>query len=107
MGGCKYLGLFVKYPGDYINAFLALNAGFIDIGDESHAHIYSGPPELTGLGYVQTRWSVTLFADGFYDDTKIPWLYDILNDFANTNAYLKIPLLKYIFIMSIKYTYLK
>ena len=95
-----YLGLFVKYPGDYINAFLALDAGFIDIGDESHAHVNDNP-ELVGMGYVQTRWSETLAEDGFYKDSKASGLYNILNGWADRNAYLKIPVLKYIFMPGI------
>ncbi|MCR5848478.1 MAG: DUF6020 family protein [Lachnospiraceae bacterium] len=91
-----YLKLLKKYPGDYINAFLALNAGFLDIGDESHAHINENPP-LKGLGYVQTRWSDTLFEDGFSKDPKWEYMSGILDKWAEENFYLNIPILKYIF----------
>ncbi len=95
-----YLKLFVRYPGDYINAFLATNAGFIDFTDETHAHI-NEIEGINGLGYVQTRWNESLFEKGFTQDPKLTGLFNLFEKFANTNAYLKIPFLKYIFMPGI------
>jgi len=95
-----YLGLFIKYPGDYINAFIAQNAGFIDIGDKSHAYV-NDPDEIKGHGYVQTKWENSLFGRGFYEDSKWPALRSLLDAFADNNAYLKVPVLKYIFMPGI------
>lgn len=95
-----YLGLFVKYPGDYINAFIAQNAGFIDVGDVSHAYV-NDPEEVKGHGYVQTKWENSLFERGFYEDSKWPALRSLLDAFADNNAYLKVPVLKYIFMPGI------
>ena len=95
-----YLKLFAKYPGDYINAFFAENAGFIDIGDESHAYV-NDPDIVKGHGYVQTKWENSLFDKGFEDAPKLKKLRNIMDEFADTNAYLKIPVLKYIFIPGI------
>ena len=96
-----YTSLLIKYPSDYINAFLALDAGYIDIGDETHAHIneVSG---VQGLGYVQTRWSEEyLNSVGFYRDSKLLGLEKVLDGFANSNMYLSIPLAKYFFMPGI------
>lgn len=95
-----YLKLFIKYPEDYINAFIAQNAGFIDIGDKSHAYI-NDPDEVKGHGYVQTKWEDSLYVKGFYQDSKWPALRALMDEFADNNGYLKIPLLKYIFMPGI------
>ena len=95
-----YLKLFIKYPGDYINAFIAQNAGFIDIGDESHAYV-NDPDEVKGHGYVQTKWENSLYERGFFEAPKLKKLRSLLDEFADNNAYLKIPVLKYIFIPGI------
>ncbi|MBO6089765.1 MAG: hypothetical protein J6P37_05610 [Lachnospiraceae bacterium] len=95
-----YFKLFIKYPGDYINAFIAQNAGFIDIGDESHAYV-NDPDEVKGHGYVQTKWEKSLYERGFSEVSKLPKLRSLLDEFADTNAYLKIPVLKYIFMPGI------
>jgi hypothetical protein len=95
-----YLKLFIKYPGDYINAFIAQNAGFIDIGDESHAYV-NDPDEVKGHGYVQTKWENSLYERGFFEAPKLQKLRSLLDEFADNNAYLKIPVLKYIFIPGI------
>ncbi|MCR4648241.1 MAG: DUF6020 family protein [Lachnospiraceae bacterium] len=96
-----YTGLFFKHPDDYINAFLALNAGFLDFTDETHAHINENP-EFRGLGYVQTRWEEnTLTPLGFSKDSKWNSLFEKLENWSNDNSYLKIPVLKYIFMPGI------
>ena len=95
-----YLGLFVKYPGDYFNAFFAQNAGFIDIGDKSHAYV-NDPDQIKGHGYVQTKWEDSLYNRGFYQDTKWQTLRNKFDTFADTNAYLGFPVIKYIFMPGI------
>ena len=96
-----YLRLLKNYPGDYINAFLALNAGFIDFTDETHAHVNEAEGTF-GLGYVQTRWEEnSLYEKGFYKDTKWSSLFNFLERVTNNNSYLKIPVLKYIFMPGI------
>jgi len=96
-----YTGLFFRYPSDYINAFLALNAGFIDITDETHAHINEIEGEV-GLGYVQTRWEEnSLTPKGFYKDSKWESFYEKADKWADGNDHLKIPVVKYIFMPGI------
>ena len=91
-----YLGLFVKYPGDYLNAALAVNAGYFSPFDETHAHIneYEGQ---VGLGYVQTRW-INPEAFALERDSKWPWLLEKMEYFADKNMHLKLPVLKYLLV---------
>lgn len=93
-----YLGLFLRYPGDYLNAALAVNAGYLYPNDTSHALINVNGKDR-GLGYIQTRWvDQDLNAWGIYKASKWEWLHEKLEDFADRNAYLRIPLLKYVMV---------
>ncbi len=92
-----YFKLFRKYPGEYINAFLAENAGFLDIGDESHAHINEVSGKK-GVGYIQTAWAEwSLKNSGLRKDSKWESLYSVLENFAGNNDYLNVPFIRYIF----------
>ena len=91
-----YLHLLMEYPGDYINAVLAVDAGFVYPFDVSHGDInFNGRDR--GLGYIQTRWVENeLNPMGIYKDSKWEWLHEKLEDFADANAYQDIPVLKYL-----------
>lgn len=93
-----YLKLLGNYPGDFVNAALAVNAGYFYVGDESHAYINVNGRD-TGLGYVQTRFlTEELNSRGVYQDSKWESLYDMMEKWADNNAYLKLPVLKYLFV---------
>lgn len=93
-----YLRLFAAYPGDYLNAALAVNAGYLAVGDTSHAFINVNGKEK-GLGYVQTRWvEDVLRARGIYKDSRWRSLYDALETWADANGHLGVPILKYLFV---------
>lgn len=92
-----YLHLLVQYPGDYINAVLALDAGYLYPFDVSHA-VINQKDYLPGKGYVQTRWSEEeINEEGIYKDSKWEGLHEKMETWADTNAYLRIPLLRYLF----------
>jgi hypothetical protein len=92
-----YLSLFRKYPGGYLNAGLALNAGYLWMGDTSHATINQKTSDDRGLGYIQTRWlNDALQEAGLFRMSKWPQLLQQLEDFANNNAYLSNPILRYL-----------
>ncbi len=94
-----YLGLLAKYPGDFINAALAVNAGYLYPEDTSHAYVNAQEGQAAGGGYVQTRWEEeTLNARGIYKDTKWQGLFDAMEKWADDNAYLRLPVLKYFFV---------
>lgn len=93
-----YLHLLTSYPGDMINAGLAVDAGFLSPFDTTHATV-NQTGEKEGLGYVQTRWDEGVLNErGIYKDSKFPWLYERLESWAENNGYLRIPVLKYIFV---------
>lgn len=93
-----YLNLLCSYPGDFVNAALAVNAGYLYVGDESHAHINENG-EDRGLGYVQTRWvEAELNPRGLYKDSKWEGLHELLESWADENAYLRLPVLRYLFV---------
>jgi predicted nucleic acid-binding Zn-ribbon protein len=86
------------YPGDMINAALAVDAGFLSPFDVTHAAV-NEVQGREGLGYIQTRWEEdTLNNRGIYKDSKWPGLYDRLETWADGNGYLKLPVLKYLFV---------
>lgn len=93
-----YFHLLKQYPGDMINAALAVDAGFLSPFDVSHATV-NQTEDGEGLGYVQTRWDEDTLNDrGIYKDSKWPRLQERLENWAEQNSYLKIPILKYIFV---------
>lgn len=93
-----YLKLFLRYPGDYLNAFLAVNAGYLSPFDLSHAQILKGEG-LPQKGYVQTYWhEEDLSERGFFKDSFWPQMYEYLEKWADENRYLNYPVIKYLFV---------
>ena len=93
-----YLHLLGNYPGDMINAALATDAGFLSPFDTTHAEV-NCVEGRKGLSYIQTRWEEdTLNGRGIYKDSKWPWLFERLENWAEHNSYLRIPVLKYLFV---------
>ncbi len=89
-----YVRLFLNYPGEYINAFLEVNGGYLSVLDESHSQVnlYG---DVKGLGYLQTRWEEgTIHQAGIYKDSKLPGLYNALEKFSGENGYLDIPVVR-------------
>lgn len=93
-----YFHLLAQYPGDMINAVLAVDAGFLSPFDETHATVNQAKT-TEGLGYVQTRWDeARMNSYGFYKDSKWHGLFVRMEKWAENNAYLRIPVLKYFFV---------
>lgn len=94
-----YLRLFLQYPGDFLNAALAVNAGYLYPGDVSHAYVNAQEGQAAGGGYIQTRWEEgTLNSRGIYKASKWTGLFEAMERWADENAYLKLPVLKYLFV---------
>lgn len=97
-----YVGLFLRFPGEYLNAALAVNAGYLYPGDLSHAYVNAQAGQKSGGGYVQTRWDEqTLKERGIYKDSKWPGLWNSLEKWAAENTYLRYPVVKYLFVPGI------
>lgn len=96
-----YFRLLGRYPGDFINAFLAVNAGYLYPCDVSHAYVNVEEGQ-TGMGYVQTHWEESdLNPRGLYKDSKWESLHEAMEQWADDNAYLKLPVLRYLFMPGI------
>lgn len=89
-----YLNLFTKYPGDFVNATIAINAGWVSPMDNTHATINQYEVKA-GLGYIQTNWSQELEGTNLYRDSKFPWLLQKMEQFASDNTYLNIPIVRF------------
>ncbi len=93
-----YVDLFFAHPGDFVNAALAVNAGYLSPFDETHGNIYSYATR-PNLGYVQTYWQKDeLEPWPVYQDSKWPALYDRLQEWSDKNEYLTYPILKFLFV---------
>ena len=96
-----YFRLLKDYPNEMVNAVLALDAGFISLSDESSAHICDRF-NFKNHGYVQTFWNdECLNANGIYKQSKLPGLFEYMENWAENNSYLDIPLIRYIFMPGI------
>lgn len=94
-----YMGLFFQFPGDYLNAALAVNAGYLYPCDVTHAYINAQEGQAAGGGYVQTRWLESeLNERGIYKDSKWAGLHEKMEKWADDNAYLELPVIKYLFV---------
>ena len=97
----SYFHLLAAYPGDFINAALAVNAGYLYPKDVTHAFV-NETPNVSGMGYIQTHWNEEVFANyGIYKDSKWEWLHEQMERWADENSYLKIPVLRYLFMPGI------
>ena len=97
-----YFSLLKRYPGDMVNAFLALNAGYVYMGDESHGRIYE-LRQMEGLSYVHTRWDPIVEEYGIYRWKSFAGLRNVLTKWANDNGHLAIPGLKYLFVPALAF----
>lgn len=92
-----YIDLGLRYPGDYINAVLALDAGYIYMFDESSAQIYIDTVKVDGFGYFQTCWNEEELSKYDISETSIlPKLKNLLFDWAAYNEFLNWPIVKYL-----------
>lgn len=89
-----YLRLFVNYPGEYVNAWLALNAGYLYLNDTSCYLPYVDVQEQ-GHGYIMTSeplvWMENL---DIYKESVLPDVYEALENILANNTLMKIPILR-------------
>ncbi|MCQ2494025.1 MAG: DUF6020 family protein [Lachnospiraceae bacterium] len=91
-----YVGLLGKYPGDYVNAFVAVENGFLNINDTSHAFV-NQKDYSNGMGYVQTHWDMYIADNGINQNSKWPALYEKMESWASGNKYLDYPIVRYFY----------
>jgi len=94
-----YLNLFQQYPGDYVNAFLSLYAGFLNPWDQSHVRINEDFDGVLadGFHYIQTAFTVTeRFLPGLTPLSQT--LHRFYCWYSDNDVYLKVPVLSLLFV---------
>ena len=92
-----WFALGIKYPNDYIDAFLALTSGYWFLDDVSHAEVL-GYGEDTEYGLLYTfNVSKSEEFDGVENHSYFPWLLKIYQKIVNGNEYYNYPILNLLF----------
>ena len=87
----------LKYPNDYIDAFLALTSGYWFLDDVSHAEVL-GYGDDTNLGLLYTfNASVSDYFEGIESHSFLPGLLNVYKKIVNGNCYFDWPVLSSLF----------
>lgn len=91
-----WIKLGLKYPGTYIDAWLKTTQGAWYIWDKSCNRIYGEGSDI-GFGYLST--DIRHMPEGFEvrNETKIPWLRNMLERLVSDNCFENIPIVRIIF----------
>lgn len=91
-----WIKLGLKYPGEYIDAWLLTTEGAWYIRDRSCNRIY-GEGKLTGFGYLST--DIRNMPEGFEvtNESILPGLRDFLEGIVSDNSFESVPVLRLIF----------
>ncbi len=90
-----YFRLLAAHPDDYVNAFLAQNAGYLYIFDRSCLSVYG---DGEGYGFIQTKWPDEIYSYGVVKAPVIPVLGEILEKLASDNILQRIPVIGILFV---------
>lgn len=82
-----YFRLLLSYPGDFVNAVLALDAGYLNPLDTTYKDVYTW-----GAKWLRLGWS-PMEEMGLTQDSKFPALFEWMNFFAEEDLYCSIPVL--------------
>jgi len=87
----------LKYPNDYLDAFLAMTQGYWFIDDMSHADVL-GFGDDTNLGFLYTfNASKSDFFEGVESHSYLPGLLKLYQKIVNGNSYQYWPVLRLLF----------
>ena len=91
----------LKYPDDYIDAFLLVNAGYWSFDDVTWAEVFGYGLE-TRMGAVSTFTSSTSDAipEGIAHESKFPWLERKLEAVVSANCFYQWPIVSVLFQMA-------
>ncbi len=89
-----YLGLFAKYPGEYFNAGLTLDAGYLYLFDKSCLDVYGYG---AGYGFVQTTWPNEIFDYGIEQASLFPGAYEAVERLLSDNTIQELPVAGFLF----------
>lgn len=94
-----YFKLLKEYPGDYINAFLALIAGYVSPFDETY-RLMKVDGLIISRNYIQHTWTAHEFDYMIHEAPVLPRLKAFLDDFAEKDMFTN-PLLRIFYIPGI------
>lgn len=89
-----YVGLLKIYPGEFVNAVLTLDAGYLYVADQTHLSVYG---DDFGLGFVQTRWADDMYSYGASKQSLFPKLRDRIERFLSENKLQTVPIIGILF----------
>jgi hypothetical protein len=88
-----WLRIGIKYPNEYIDAFLDLTRGYWFLDDTSHAEMLGvGAEERMGLLYTYNS-AAEESLPGMQHISKLPWLETKLESLLSDNCYYRCPVL--------------
>lgn len=93
-----YLRLLVRYPQEFVNAFLAENSGYLYLADRSSLSIYG---DKEGLGFVQTRWAPDMEGYGVTETPLFPGINSLIKRILSNNILQRIPIISIFFMPGI------
>ncbi len=92
-----WLRIGIKYPNEYIDAFLDLTRGYWFLDDTSHAEMLGvGLEERMGLLYTYNS-AAEESLPGMQHISRFPWLEERLESLLSDNSYYKYPVLSNLF----------
>ncbi len=88
----------LKYPNEYIDAFLVLTSGYWFIDDVSWAEVLGfGIEERMGALHTYNSTASEVIPEGIDHETKFPWLERKLEEIVSGNSFYKWPVISNLF----------
>ncbi len=96
-----WLQIGLKYPEDYIDAFLLLTAGYWSFDDTSWAEVLGyGLEGRMGAVYTYTSSTSEVIPEGIAHESKFPWLEQRLEEIVSANCFYNWPIISVLFQMA-------
>ncbi len=93
-----WVKLGLQYPNEYIDAFLALTAGYWSFDDVTWAEVLGyGREERMGALYTYNSTVTDAVPEGIAHETKFAWLENVLEDIVSANSFYNWPVLSNLF----------
>lgn len=96
-----WLEIGLKYPNDYIDAFLLVNAGYWSFDDVTWAEVLGyGLEGRMGAVYTYTSSTSDVIPEGIAHESKFPWLERKLEAVISANCFYNWPIVSVLFQMA-------
>ena len=93
-----WLQIGLKYPNEYIDAFLILTSGYWFIDDVSFAEVLGyGPESRMGALYTHNSTVSDFLPEGIAHESNLPWLEDMLENIVSANCFYNWPVINCLF----------